>query len=129
MSNKLVVLAVIVLSLMACQISGQKRQKLSVEEMAERQTQMMDENLNLSEDQYNTILTINLKYAKEFQNSRDNFKGDREKMRSLRGDLNEKKNAELREVLNADQFDNHIKLEEERAEEMRNGRRNGRGER
>lgn len=127
MGNKLVVFAVIIMSLSACNVNGQQRRQWSPEDMAERQTEMMNENLDLSEDQLISVKTINLKYAKEFQNSRDEIRGDREKMRTLRDQLKEKKNAELKEVLNSEQFDKYVKLEEERAKEMRNGRRNGRG--
>jgi Spy/CpxP family protein refolding chaperone len=129
MSNKLVVFAVIVLSLSACNLNGQKRGQWSPKDMAKRQTEMMSKSLDLTEEQKESVFAINLKYAEEMKKSMADNKGDREKMRTLRNQLNEKKNADLKETLSSEQFEKYIKLLEERAEEMRNGRKKGRGER
>ena len=129
MGNKLVILFVISLSFFACSLTGQKQKQWSSKDMAERQTQMMKEQLNLSEQQCSQIETINLKYAKEFEMLKQKADGDREKMRTLRGDLINNKNEELKTVLTSEQFIKYKMLEEERAKEMRNGHRGERRER
>lgn len=129
MDNKLVILLVISLSAFACNLTGQKQNKWSPKEMAEQQTKMMSDQLNLSEVQYTQVETVNLKYAEEFEKLREKAGGDREKMRILRGDLINNKNDELKEILTSEQFEKHKMLEEERAKEMRNGRRSERRER
>ncbi|WP_430815620.1 hypothetical protein [Carboxylicivirga sp. RSCT41] len=129
MSNKLVIVSLLILSLTACNLNGQQRRMPSAKEMSERQTEMMVKNLDLTDQQQKTVSEINFKYAEKFQNLREEAKGDREKMRTLRNDLVNNKDEELKDVLSSVQFEKYKKLEEERAKEMRNGRRGGRGER
>jgi Skp family chaperone for outer membrane proteins len=127
MINKIVIVSVFLMSLAACNLIGQQRKMPSAKDMAERQTEMMTKNLDLSEKQQKAISTINLKYAEEIQKIRQEAAGDREKMRKLRDDLVINKNDELKGILSSEQFEKYKKLEEERAKEMRNGRRGGRG--
>ncbi|WP_289054622.1 hypothetical protein [Carboxylicivirga marina] len=129
MGNKLVVIALLMMSLIACNTNGQQRKRASAEDMAKHQTEMMEKSLDLSSEQSKTVSELNLKYAEKFKKIKEEAGGDREKMRTLRGELLNKKNDELKEVLSEEQFEKYIKLEEERAKEMRNGRRGGRGER
>ncbi|MCG8582028.1 MAG: DUF4890 domain-containing protein [Bacteroidales bacterium] len=129
MSNKLVIVSLLIMSLAACNLNGQQRRMPSPKEMSERQTEMMVKNLALTEQQEKAVSEINFKYAGKFQNLRKEAAGDREKMRTLRNDLVNNKNEELKNILSSEQFEKYKKLEEERAKEMRNGRRGGRGER
>lgn len=129
MRNKLVIVTLIILSFTACNSTGQRHRIPSAKDMAKRQTEMMTKSLDLNDQQQNSVSTINLKYAEEFQNLREEAGGDREKMRTLRNDLVNKKNEELAKVLSEEQFERYKELEEERAKEMRNGPRGERGER
>ncbi len=129
MGNKAVILLVISLSIFACNFASRQPRQWSPKDMAERQTQMMNEQLNLSEQQLKQVESINLNMAKEFENLRNESDGDREKMRILRNDLMTRKNQKLEEVLTTEQFERYLMLEEERAKEMRNGRRGERGRR
>ncbi|MBR8535602.1 hypothetical protein KEM09_01975 [Carboxylicivirga mesophila] len=129
MSNKLVVFTVILIVAGACNLKSSQRQNWSAEDMAKRQTIMMQEALQLTEEQRSKIERINLKFADQFKKLRDNTQGDREKMRILRDDLRDAKYKELEAVLSTEQFEKYIVLEEERAKEMRNGHRGERGDR
>ncbi len=129
MRNKLVIISLVLLSLTASNMNGQQRQRPSAKDMAKRQTEMMVKSLNLDEEQEKTVEAINLKYADKFQKIREEAAGDREKMRTLRSNLVNNKNKELEKVLSEEQFERYKELEEERAKEMKNGPRGGRGER
>ena len=68
--------------------------------------------LNLSKEQEKQVHMINTKYGKEIKKVEDNSKLTKEQEKASVVELKEKKNAELKQVLSADQF---AKLEQIRA--------------
>ncbi len=99
----------------------------SPEERAQKQTERMTEALTLSTAQTAKIQEINLKYSKLGKEARDKARQsdsvDREAMRESMMSLHEKKKAELKLVLTADQFTKYEQLEAERKEKRSNGRK------
>ncbi|MEL6720969.1 MAG: hypothetical protein AAFP82_19860, partial [Bacteroidota bacterium] len=75
----------------------------SAEDMAKRQTEHMTEFLELSEEQAEKIAAINLKYAKEAQEKREEMRKKEEKRREAikaeREKVRTAHNAELKAIL------------------------------
>ena len=103
---------------------GGGRYNMDAKEMAERQTNMMKDNLILTEGQLPIIEKINLKYGEKMETARDNSSGDRTSMRSTMMDILEDKDAELKTVLTTDQF-NQLQEIRKKARAQRQGRRRG----
>jgi len=125
MSNKLVVITVLLILISACGSNSQKNKKWSSEDLAKRQTEIMIKELSLTEEQEVVVTKINMDFASELNRIREDAAGDREKMRTLRSETIRKKKNKLKEILNEEQFAKYNMLEQERAKEMRNGQ--GRG--
>lgn len=121
-----VLLVVVLIGLNVTIAEAQQRKRMSPDEMAKRQTEMMTSELDLSADESEAIEAINLKYALKLDKMRDEAAGDRDKMRSLRDEMISEKDKELQSILNEEQFKKYKQLEEERIKEMRNGQRGGR---
>ena len=60
-------------------LSAQQRQRMSAEERAQRETEMMQKELNLTKEQLPQIDSINLFYAKKLNEMMSN--SDRERVR------------------------------------------------
>ena len=99
---------------------GQRGSKQTPEQRAEIQTKKMNKDLILTQTQFPKIKEINLKYAKKFGEIRRNNQGNREVMRNKMKNLYSAKNAELKKVLTAAQYEKYIKLEEERRKNRKN---------
>ena len=104
---------------------GRGMRNMDPEQMAERQTNMMKEQLELTAEQLPKIEELNLKYAKKMGEVREEVGEDREAMREKIMPLMQEKDTELKKILTAEQW---AKFEEERKERMKNrgsGRRRG----
>ncbi len=91
------------------------------EDMAKTETDKMKEKLNLTDEQTIKVGDINLKYARQMndirqqnsQASTSERQANREKIKGLR----EKKSGELKTVLTPEQFEQYQKMEEEMRKE------------
>ncbi len=106
---------------------GQGRQQMNPEQMIQRQTQRLVDELKLNKDQEAKVLAINKKYQEkhpfDFSKMRDASADERTKMRDEMMKVQNEKNKEIRTILTPDQaklFDENLK----KFEEMR---KNGQG--
>lgn len=106
---------------------GQGRMQMDPEQMAQRQTQRLVDELKLNKDQEAKVLAINKKYIKDhpfdWQKMRDATDEERTKMREEMRKVQEDHNKEIKAVLTTEQaklFDENLKKREEM-------RRNGQG--
>ena len=90
------------------------------QEMIDRQVNMMQENLDLTEEQLVKVKEILTENSDKMMGLRDEYGDDREGMRSAMREINESRDTKLKEVLTEEQW---TKYEEVR-EKMR-GRRGG----
>lgn len=82
---------------------GQGRPNFTPEDMAKRQTEMIKQATGINDAIAAKVDAINLKYAKEQATLREKTP-DREARREPQKVLNDKRDAELKTVLTADQF-------------------------
>lgn len=131
MCNKWFLYVVIVCVLSSCSFLGKKEEgRRSPEQMAERQTEMMIETLDLTDEQIQEVTRINAQFAKEMTDVRKNAKGNREQMRASMAELVNRKNEALKKVLTADQFKVYEETEQNRRQKgMRGEQRRNREER
>lgn len=102
--KKLLTAFLIVCSISAfAQKHGQNMRNLSDEELAERQTKMLAMQLDLNEDQQESIQTL---FTERIQSRRER----KEEMK----EMNEKQKAELREILTPEQYEKWEGLMEKR---------------
>ena len=90
----------------------QTMQQRTPEERAQRQTQMMQKNLALTDDQTQKVHDIILKHARGVDNAR-NSGGD---MRSQMQGLNANKDEALKGVLTGDQYQKYLQIEQKMKE-------------
>lgn len=126
MYNKWFLYAVIVFIFSSCDFLGQSEGKWSPEKMAERQTEMMTEMLNLTDDQVKEVTRVNTQFAKDMVKIRKSAKGDREQMRTSMNEWRNSKDDAMQEVLTEDQFTAYKESEQNRRQK---GMRNGSGNR
>lgn len=109
----------IALSLMASAALAQmdKLKNTTPEERAGAQTEMMKSKLALTSEQAPTIAAINQKYAKEMDPVIKGSEGPLMKMRHMK-QIDAKKEAELKQVLSADQFQKYLASKEEMREKF-----------
>ena len=81
-------------------------------ERAEKLTEWMKTNLQLTPEQVPTVQQINLKYANKVDEVRNSSQGKMGKMKALKKD-NKAKDAELKNVFTADQFKTYQSKKEE----------------
>jgi len=77
---------------------------MSSEMMAERQTQMMIEMLDLTEQQVLNVARINTQYGKEMTTLRKSARWNREEIRSGMNELRIRKDEVMQTVLTDDQY-------------------------
>ncbi|MFT4758771.1 MAG: hypothetical protein ACI9XO_001472 [Paraglaciecola sp.] len=99
--------------------------KMNADQMAERQTTHMVEKLNLDERQAAKVQELNLKYANKVLAAKKNNEGTREAMQPVRKAIETKKSAEMKLVLNAEQFEQYSKMQQKRGKGGK-GKRGGR---
>lgn len=106
---------------------GQGRMQMNPEQMAQRQTQRLVDELKLNKDQEAKVLAINKKYIKDhpfdFQKMRDASDEERAKMRQEMQKVQEDRNKEIKAVLTPEQ----VKLFDENLKKREEMRRNGQG--
>lgn len=92
------------------------------EQMAKRQTERLDERLELTKDQEEKVYALNLDTGKKMQKMRESNDGDFEGMREQMLELRNKQNAKMKDILTDKQWKEYEKYQEERRERMRDGR-------
>jgi len=90
--------------------------QFSAEQIAQRNSEWMKKDLNLTEAQIAPVDSINLLYAKAQVALMQSANGDRESIRTAMQELTTKKEAALSAVLSGEQLD----LYKQRMSEMRN---------
>ena len=94
-----------------------KLKNTTPEERAGAQTEMMKSKLALTPEQTPKIAAINQKYAKEMDPVIKGSEGPLMKVRHMK-QINTKKEAELKRVLSADQFQKYLASKEEMREQF-----------
>lgn len=90
-------------------------QPLNPEQMAEKQTAQMVENLHLDQAQADRVKAINLNYATKLQEVRQENTGNREAMKELSTAIRSEQRAELQTVLTAEQFKTYEETQAQKA--------------
>ncbi len=103
----------------------QECQRPTVEERAKKQTERMKEKLGLTEDQAKTVYDINLKYAKEDEKKFSKKEQERQKRMEEFKISQAQKDAELKKVLNAEQYD---KFQKQKGEMKKKKAKKGKGQ-
>ena len=88
------------------------------EQRAEKMTEWMKTNLQLSDDQASAVHAINLKYANENELLKDSSSARRDKYRKAK-ESQESKEQELKGALTADQFSTYLDKKKELQQKMR----------
>jgi hypothetical protein len=91
--------------------------KTTPEQRAAAQTEMMKAKLALTPDQTPKIAALNLKYAKESDPIIKSPEGPFRKFREIR-EINNRKEAELKQLLSPDQFQKYLAAKSEMREEF-----------
>jgi len=95
---------------------------LNPEQMAEKETTRLVEELTLDEAQAAKVKEINLAYAKKMQEARDDNKGNRDAMKEIVASIHTEKSAEMKMILSEAQFKTFEEIQAKQA-----GRKKGRG--
>lgn len=111
-------LAVTVLVCLSQMASFGQQMRRTPEERAQRQTDWMQKNLALSEDQNKKIYNIQLHYAKDIERTREYVPAGGEKRAELRDEMKDK-DAEIKAVLTGEQYEKYRQLMAERREKMK----------
>ena len=90
------------LSLMAQPADNTPR--LTPEQRAQKMAERQKELLNLNDDQYRQVLEINTNHAWKHEEQRKIIRAQREQHRQMAQDIENSRLAELRKVLNDDQY-------------------------
>lgn len=83
----------------------------TAEERAQNQTERMTEHLELTDVQQDKIYTINLRYAREMETAYRASGGKLQRMKRMRA-VGQKKDGELKGVLNADQYKKYQQMKD-----------------
>lgn len=107
-----------------CQSDAQKQRKITPEKMANMQTKMQKEALDLNDAEVEKMKSINLKYAKKMQPLIQEIRStkNKEKFKSLRS-LNQEKNYEVAQVLSREQYEAYMNLQKKMRKKMRERRK------
>lgn len=81
-----------------------ERKAPNPEKKAEKQTAQMVKALQLDEAQTSEVQAINLTYAKKMHEAMEGNKEAREAMKKIKDAINSEKNAEMKAVLNEEQY-------------------------
>ncbi|MCL2650385.1 MAG: DUF4890 domain-containing protein [Candidatus Azobacteroides sp.] len=117
-------MVLVLVSLFTLTISAQRPDrgtKMTPEERASKQTEMMTKQLNLTTDQQAKIQEINLKYSQQMADQMQQAQDENTKSRDGMKAQMEAKNAEIKQVLTPEQ----IQLWQEKRQEMRKAGRQG----
>ena len=115
MKNWFTIFAVVLQLFCSVCIIAQEMQPRSPKERAERQTNWMQKNLALTEEQNKKAYEINLKHALQIDGAMNDAPG-RDRREEIRG-INIRKDAALKLVLNVDQYQKYLAHEQEMREQ------------
>lgn len=99
-------------------IWAQKKTSSTPEERAAKLTEWMKTNLELNSDQATQVQNINLKYANKTQGLQTQSMSRKQKMQTLK-DNDKAKDAELKNVLTADQYSAYQAKKDEIRKQMK----------
>jgi hypothetical protein len=97
---------------------AQKKISSTPEERANKLTEWMKTNLQLSNDQVKQVQTINLKYANKTQELQAGSMSRKQKMQTLK-DNDRAKDSELKNVFTADQYSSYQTKKDEIRKQMK----------
>jgi Spy/CpxP family protein refolding chaperone len=92
-------------------------------ERADKLTEAMTKNLDLTEEQRATVAEINLKYAEEVADFREETREQREAARATMKEIRQNQEAALKEVLTEEQIQKYEARRDERQDHRRRKRR------
>jgi len=101
-------LVLVLVSLFVFSVSAQRPDRIprmTPEDVAAKQTEMMTKQLDLTADQQAKIQAINLKYAQQMAAQRSQAGDDRQQMRENMKAQMEARDAEFKQVLTPEQFE------------------------
>lgn len=113
---------IIGISTLLAQPRGGQRD-INPEEMAKRQTDRLDDVLDLNKDQEEQVYELNLETGKKMRDLRSENRGDFEAMREKMGEIRKVQNKQMKKILTDKQWPEYEKFMEERRERMRDNRR------
>lgn len=126
-----VLLIMLVFSSQAIAQRGQGRRQMDSEQIAQRQTEAMTAKLELTEEQIPQVKEINLAYANNLKEMREEMRasGDRTQVREKMQNLRYEQFKSLKKVLSKKQVKAYKKMVEEQQARMmdRRGNRQGQG--
>lgn len=118
----LIIVIVLGISTVIAQPRGGQR-NFDPEDMAKRQTERLDEALDLTKDQEKEVYGLNLENGKKMRTLRNKNRGDFEAMREKMREIREEQHKEMKKILTDKQWPEYEKFLEENRERMRNNRR------
>ncbi len=109
MKNRKIIIVIpillIALFLSTSQMFAQgRRPQADPDTMAARLSKLMVDNLELTEEQANSVEEINLKYANQLAEVRDQNRDDREAMRASLDEIRVARNEEMETLLTEEQY-------------------------
>jgi periplasmic protein CpxP/Spy len=118
---KTVLMTVIALLVMIANVSAQASEQLknsTPEQRAQKITDWMKTNLQLTDEQAMSVHAINLKYANENESLKEDTSDRRAKYKKLKN-TQEAKDQELKGALTAEQFNTYLSKKKELQQKMR----------
>lgn len=107
---------IFIIQLSATTLSSAQRgpRNMDPEKMAERQTEHLQESLNLTDEQMEKVLALNLKYANKFSEERSQADSDRNARREAMETIQSEREEEMKAILTDEQFQKFTELKEHR---------------
>lgn len=102
----------------SAQATREQLKNATPEQRAQKMTDWMKNNLQLTDDQATSVHAINLKYANENESLRGDASARREKYKKLK-DTQESKDEELKGALTAEQYSTYLSKKKELQQKMR----------
>ncbi len=99
------------------------------EQMAKRQTEVMNTQLQLTQEQMPKIEQMNLETSKKMVDLRAQYQGNRDEMRPKMMEIMNARDAELKKILTPEQYDKWVKYRAERMANRSGGQGGGGGNR
>ena len=107
---------------MFAQDKTHQKAERSPETMSQRHAEKMKSDLNLNDEQTKKVYEVNLKYNKERQANREKRSQEHAKKMAEAKNKNEQKNAEMKNILTADQYSKMIQNQEANKAKMKQKR-------
>lgn len=111
----MIVACLTLLGAMTVQAQGKhhKGEMKTPEQRAEHKTNMLKDSLNLTDDQAEKILAINLDAEKKMDEAREANKGDREKMKEAMMTINKERREKIKALLTDEQKEKLKKMKDD----------------